>query len=315
MIISPEELKENTFYQICSKLDEIYYTKFSPQENQGRGRPKKYSDLQMIKCLLYKVKNKIYCLRELESKLKEDLLALGIIKLNDVPDHSTFALRFNQLEKMKFNILFQSVIKELNPDTRITSIDATALRSSKNDSDAKLGVSTNLGRYKGYKLHLIASNDSIPLSFKFTTGNVYDNTFDYCKEIMEPLGEHDIFILLGDAAYDSTKLFKLADDLGFKLLTDINYRNADSIDDFTDKCRIENGIYFNSPMGEKMYKNRLTIERSFSILKERYNLEAPRLYGFKRYRSHVMWTLLLYLIEKLIDKENGITDNKFSWNR
>lgn len=66
---------------------------------------------------------------------------------------------------------------------------------------------------------------------------------------------------------------------------------------------------------KKCIKNRLTIERLFSILKEWYNLEAPRLYGFKRYRSHVMWTLLLYLIEKLIDKENGITDNKFPWNK
>lgn len=315
MIISPEELKENTFYQICSKLDKIYYTKFDLEENEGCGRPKKYSDLQIIKCLLYKVRNKIYCLRELESKLKEDFLALGIIGLNEVPDYSTFSIRFNQLEIMKFNTLFQSVIEKINPDTRIISIDATALRSSKSDSDAEFGISTNLGKYKGYKLHLIASNDSIPLSFKFTTANVYDSTFDCCKEIIEPVNKYDPFILLGDAAYDSTKLFKLADKLDFNLLTDINYRNADSIDDFTNQYRIENAVYFNSPLGEKMYKNRLTIERLFSTLKERYNLESPRLYGFKRYRSHVIWTLILYLIEKLIDKENGITDNKFPWNR
>lgn len=52
----------------------------------------------------------------------------------------------------------------------------------------------------------------------------------------------------------------------------------------------------------KCIKIRLTIERLFSILKKRYNLESPRLYGFKRYKSHVIWTILLYLIEKLLDE-------------
>lgn len=74
---------------------------------------------------------------------------------------------------------------------------------------------------------------------------------------MEPLKDYDVFILLGDAAYDSTKLFKLANNLGFNMLTDINYRNAGSIYDFNDQCGIENGIYFNSPMGEQMYKNKI----------------------------------------------------------
>lgn len=203
----------------------------------------------------------------------------------------------------------------LAPNTRVCSIDSTSLRSSKYDLEAKYGTSTRLGKYKGYKLHLISSNDSIPLMFNFTTANAYDNTFDCCEKLMTPLKNYDPFILLGDAAYDSTKLFELANDLGFKLLTDINYRNADSIYDFTDRCKIENGLYYNSALGEKMYKNRLTIERLFSILKERYNLESPRLYGVERYKSHVMWTLLLYLIEKLIDKENDISNNKFPWNR
>ena len=99
------------------------------------------------------------------------------------------------------------------------------------------------------------------------------------------------------------------------MLTDINLKNADSIESFTDQCRIENANYFNSTLGEKIYSNRTTVERLFSILKERYNLEAPRLYGFRKYKRHITWTILLYLVEKLIDKEQGITNNKFPWNR
>ena len=315
MIISINNEKENHFYKICSKTDVVYNKQFNNHTTNPMGRPKKYTDLQIIKCKLYMIMNNIYCLRELEWKLFNDQLAVSIIGLKEVPDHSTFAIRFRKLEQEKFNKLYRTIISLLEPDTRICAIDSTSLRSSKYDSEAKIGTSTRLGNYKGYKLHLIASNDALPLSFKCTTANVYDSNFNCCHQVMKPLDNHDPFILLGDAAYDSTKLFELANDLGFKLLTDINYRNADSIHDFTDQYRLKNGLYFNSDLGQKMYKNRLTIERLFAILKERYNLESPRLYGFQRYKSHVIWTLFLYLIEKLIDQENNITDNKFPWNR
>ena len=39
------------------------------------------------------------------------------------------------------------------------------------------------------------------------------------------------------------------------------------------------------------------------------------LYGFKRYKSHVIWTLVLYLIEKILDTEQNIKNNKYPWNR
>jgi len=70
-------------------------------------------------------------------------------------------------------------------------------------------------------------------------------------------------------------------------------------------------LFLKSPIGEKIYKKRITIERLFSVLKQRYNLEIPKLYGFNRYKFHVMWTLLVYLIEKLIDEEKGINSKLF----
>lgn len=70
-----------------------------------------------------------------------------------------------------------------------------------------------------------------------------------------------------------------------------------------------------SPIGEKIYKQRITIERLFSILKIRYYLANPTLYGLNKYRSHVMWTLRLYLIEKGIANDQGVTSNKLPWNK
>ncbi|MGM0472313.1 MAG: transposase, partial [Bacillota bacterium] len=220
MIIPINNEKENHFYKICNETDEVYNQQFNNQAINSMGRPKKYTDLEIIKCKLYMIMNNIYCLRELEWKLFHDQLAVSIIGLKEVPDHSTFAIRFKKLEQEKFDKLYKTVISLLEPETRICAIDSTPLRSSKYDSEAKFGTSTRLGNYKGYKLHLVASKDALPVAFKCSTANVYDNTFDYCQQLMRSLGDYDPFILLGDAAYDSTKLFKLADQLGFKLLTD-----------------------------------------------------------------------------------------------
>lgn len=48
------------------------------------------------------------------------------------------------------------------------------------------------------------SND---MASKFSTANIYDSTFEHCKPTMRAIKEYNPFILLGDAAYDSTKLF------------------------------------------------------------------------------------------------------------
>lgn len=86
------------------------------------------------------------------------------------------------------------------------------------------------------------------------------------------------FIILGDAAYDSSAWFKIASNLEINLLTDINMRKAKSIESFTTE-RYENALFIQSPIGKRLYKNRLKIEQLFSMLKRLYNLESSRLYG------------------------------------
>ncbi|WP_058485666.1 transposase [Defluviitalea phaphyphila] len=65
----------------------------------------------------------------------------------------------------------------------------------------------------------------------------------------------------------------------------------------------------------KKYTGRIIIEKLFAVLKQRYNLENSRFYCFNKYKSYVMWTLLAYLIEKLIDQKKGVDSLKFPWNK
>ncbi|WP_243652128.1 transposase [Clostridium tyrobutyricum] len=193
------------------------------------------------------------------------------------------------------------------------AVDATALRSSKYDSEAKCGRGTRLGKYKGYKLHCAASvTDTIlPLSFSLTTANVYDNQV---SGLLYEVKTYNPFVILADAAYDDSSWFKISEDLSLNLLTDINMRRSKSIESFTDEFRYKNALLLESPIGISLYKQRIKIEQLFSVLKGLYNLENPRLYGKNCYERHIKWVLLAYLIDEFNKNKNGIKSRKYPWN-
>ena len=311
MIIPSIIERENTYYKIFQAV-EIAFAKLNSNNKKTKGRPRKYSDQQMVACMLYGVKNSIFSLRELEYRIKQDYIFKSIIQLNEVPDYSTFSLRAKSLEQHLYYGIYAMFVELIDPETRLCAIDGTALRSSKYDSEAKSGKGTRLGYFKGYKFHCIATVTDIiiPLVFDLTTANVYDNQVSnllYEAKIYNP------FLILADAAYDSSEWFEIASDLEFNLLTDINMRKAKSIESFADK-RYENALFMQSPIGLKLYKNRLKIEQLFSVLKVLYNLENPRLYGQARYERHIKWVLLAYLIDEFNKKQEGINSRKYPWN-
>ena len=310
MIIPLNVETENTYYKIFETIKYVF-NKLNNAEKK-KGRPYKYSDEQILACAIYGVRNSIFSLRELEYKINRDPLFKYTIGIDKAPDYSTLSLRLNKIERFIYYGIYAMLIESINPDTRICAIDGTALRSSKFDGDARKGKGTRLGFYIGYKLHCIASVTDviIPLIFDITTANVYDNQlFDlmYEAKIYNP------FMILADAAYDDENWFKIAKCLDLNLLTDVNIRNSKSIESFSQN-RYNNALFRESPIGSKSYKNRLKIEQLFSVLKGLYNLENPRLYGKNRYKRHVKWVLMSYLIDEYNKKKDNIKTRKYPWN-
>ncbi|MDK0838663.1 transposase [Clostridium perfringens] len=311
MIISINIETENTYYKIFEAV-KIAFAKLNSKDRSTKGRPRKYSDQQIVACMLYGVKNSIFSLRELEYRIKQDYTFKAIIQLTEVPDYSTFSLRAKALEQHLYYGVYAMLVELISPETRLCAIDGTALRSSKYDSEAKSGKGTRLGYFIGYKLHCIAAVTDIiiPLVFNVTKPNVYDNQV---SDLLYEAKIYNPFLILADAAYDSVKWLEIASDLKFNLLTDINMRKAKSLESFTDK-RYENALFIQSPIGLKLYKNRLKIEQLFSTLKGLYNLENPRLYGQARYERHIKWVLLAYLVDEFNKKQQGIKSRKYPWN-
>lgn len=228
MIILLNIKSENNYYKIFEAV-KIAFTKLNSNVQNNKGRPRKYSDEQIVACMLYSVKNSIFSLRELEYRIKQDYVFQAIIQLNEVPDYSTFSLRAKILEKHIYYGVYAMFVELINPETRLCAIDGTALRSSKYDSEAKSGKGTRLGYYKGYKLHCITvvTDIIIPLSFDLTTANVYDNKL---LDLLYEAKIYNPFLILADVAYDSAEWFEIASNLELNLLTDINMRKAKSIE-------------------------------------------------------------------------------------
>lgn len=303
---------ENAFIKIFEVVKSAYYKMRKIEASSIRGRKPKYSDIQMIMCMLYKSKNNIFSFRHLEYSLKRDAEFCKIIGLEDIPDYSTFSIRIRKIGTDIYYRIYSIVIEMLSPNTDICAIDATCLRSSKYDSEAAFGQGTRLGKFKGYKLHCLCTvTDSIiPLSFEITTANVYDNQAImnlYDARIYEPT------FILADAAYDCVNWFETSYDLSMILFTDVNMRKAKSIDSLC-ITRYINATYRESISGKKLYKNRLKIEQLFSVLKGQYNLENPRLYGKDRYELHIKGVLLSYIIDEYIKACLGIKSRRYPWN-
>lgn len=303
---------ENAFIKIFEVVKSAYSKMRKIEASSIRGRKPKYSDIQMIMCMLYKSKNNIFSFRHLEYSLKRDTEFCKIIGLEDIPDYSTFSIRIRKIGTDIYYRIYSIVIEMLSPNTDICAIDATCLRSSKYDSEAAFGQGTRLGKFKGYKLHCLCTvTDSIiPLSFEITTANVYDNQAImnlYDARIYEPT------FILADAAYDCVNWFETSYDLSMILFTDVNMRKAKSIDSLC-ITRYINATYIESIPGKKLYKNRLKIEQLFSVLKGQYNLENPRLYGKDRYELHIKGVLLSYIIDEYIKACLGIKSRRYPWN-
>ena len=90
-------------------------------------------------------------------------------------------------------------------------------------------------------------------------------------------------------------------------------RNSKSIESFSQN-RYNNALFRESPIGSKIYKNRIKIEQLFSVLKGLYNLENPRLYGENHYKRYIKQVLMSYLIDKLSKKKANIKTRKYPWN-
>jgi len=297
MYIPQTTIKSNLLYKIIQILKVDFPNLFSVNQ---LGRPRKYCLGKILALVTYQARSSNLSFRKIVNSLENDILSLQILGFEKVPNFTVIFKSYTKYLKSNMNIYLKVIGNKIYKNENTFYLDSSSLITSKLDKESRLGKSTRLGWYSGYKLHLICNSKGIPLSFEITTANIHDSK---CDTLISTLSQikpgADIF---ADKGYDSSRLLKHSKDLGVNLICPLNKRKAKKLelDKIKDSSRRSNYIYLTSREGRHRYGKRWEIERLFGNLKENYSIDNHRVRGLNRKFFNVSFKLLLFTIEKAI---------------
>jgi len=236
--------------------------------------------------------------RKLVKLLESDKRLLELCGFESPPDHSTFSKFARRIGSDVFMDIFYEMIRQLSEEDslgKIVAMDSTLIQAysrhwnneRNSDADAELGYCAAKKAFVfGYKVHLACdARLELPLAFTVTPANVYDST-EYTN-LMENLMLRGIKpnIILADAGYDSkANMFETLDRFGAIPIIAMNRRNAKNNERCWEK-RLP--IKRNSEEWKNLYRERGSIERIFSRLKEDLDLKSLKVRGLDKVRIHV----------------------------
>ena len=231
-----------------------------------------------------------------------------------VPSRRTFDRRLATLSrdiKNRITTMGELFIRDKIVDPSILSADSTLIKAKGHvwhkssmkkkvvprsgiDTDARWGFSHTKGWIFGYKLHMIASTDSIivPLSADFTTANIPDNQIYSILTASLPVTIiRKTLYMSADPGYDDHELYDLSTELGFQLVCPVRrYKN-------TSADRIKLVEFYESKVGQAIYMLRsISIEPLIGHVKSTFRMDTLPVRGYDKVCAIVLLSVLLYQI-------------------
>jgi len=274
-----------------------------PESLPKRGRPYVYAPQEIIAAFVVMIYRGLDSFSSLARVLQnERALTLACGFKEKTPCWRTFLRRFGTLDEDTLNMARAIASKLANSRVVTTdkiAVDSTILEAKgiplkKNnpkgfptDSDASWGYSETKGFIYGYKLHLASTVGKviIPLSFEVTQASSHDSTqFEILTK-----GFKGTKHFLGDKAYDSANLYELAEYLGGKLTTPVRrFKNLSE----ERQVLVD---WYESDLGQYLYKRRSDIERLFGTLKDVFPIDPLPMVGAEAVATYVGLTIVAYL--------------------
>ena len=253
-------IKSATLRTSFAKIDQFCKSNSQLFKNQGKpGRPGRkytYKDKEILKMLFIRDKEKIPSNRELIGFLKTYCSSW----FKKIPDHSTLSRREKKLVPLQ-NLLRVHLLKEMvSPQDRVRLVDSTPISVVRYERSGRYKLipeatygycSTKDEKYKGFKLHLLATALGIPTDFELTPANVHD-----LKVLEELIWDYYQLIVVGDKGYLDKKL--KADLLKEQKLLITPYKKNQSAR--------------NTSLEKRLLRLRKRIETAFNQLKLKFNL-------------------------------------------
>jgi hypothetical protein len=140
-------------------------------------------------------------------------------------------------------------------------------------------------KWKGFKLHLDVGDGGIPLAALLTSAKVHDSQVALPLEEMTSRRVTSLYSLM-DSAYDAKENRQFTSKKNKIALIDPHNRQG--------QCN------FLDPAARRRFKERTTVERVFSRLKDSYGARFVRVHDPPKVMAHLMFGVLALTAEQLV---------------
>jgi transposase len=272
--------------------------------NSGKGRPR-YPVRSMLLALLFMRFEAIPSLRKLCRRLERRSFAREICGFTDdrAPKHNTFSLFISRARPDTIENLFSELRDQalkrgiVDHDEAVkVSVDSTFMKAYSRrgrkggigDRGARVGKTDRRNYELGWRVHTVTSMSALPLTYVVRAANVND------KDVFKPLLKQAprlvmrfgkrISHVIADRQYYSVDVFAAVRKLGAEPVIPYPSNVKDRLIDLwlTKRFKVKG-----DPRLVKLYRLRMSVERSFKAGKLELMMENLRWRGVAKVRMHV----------------------------
>lgn len=273
--------KNDLMLQLFVIVDDLLTSLPKLTQRTLRGRKRKMSSSEIIASMIFWItvwlKNISDLHRELSSYFDDSF---------DLPCYKNFVSCVNN--DAREGLLLLCAIMQMNSDMsggRKKFIDATSIAVCKNKREFTHKVAKNfaykgkstMGRFYGFKLHIIVDENWRLLSFSLSPGNTDD------RKVVKKMVRKLKGLLIADAGYVSEDLAKTLNEMGIIFLT--GYRK--------NMKKLVTQDYI------KLTKLRQIVETWFWMMKCWWNLVSSYARSLNGHMARIIYNLLQYSVRKL----------------
>lgn len=244
-------------------------------------------------------------------------------KKGKVPSYRTLCRRFpllnSQVREWSQTILGSLIEKLKALKLKILIFDGTPCRSKckkpkdfgartrKSDPEARFGCYSLNGKkewFFGYKSLIIASSEPliVPLAWQVIPANLQeiDHFIPLVSEINWLLEKGKRYELVADSGIDSKANYDFAKKLNIRLTCPLNKRAGKLIRG----QRLKRQNFYQSRLGQKLFKRRSDIERLNSQIKDLFLIDPFPVKGIKNINTYLSLVMLFYLASVYFNFKN-----------
>jgi len=189
---------------------------------------------------------------------------IGLPGLTELPSQSTVSRRSRTASVQHLMTHVEHWLRRRDIGERVAAVDGRALSVNPHskDPDACWGY-VGGGFAKGYKLHAIWDRAAMPRAWNIRSMNQAESVVAATVLLPQlPVTRHKRY-LVGDAAFDSNKLYKAAADRGYQLLAPRRHKGKNLGHRPHHPARIRSQRMLKTRYGRRLYRQRSMIERQF----------------------------------------------------